>query len=196
MKLKKIRRVSLKFTTPVVFRAFQGLVNDGIFDKIFEASVMKLFQEKLVDCTILHGDGTNHAAKKGGDNLGFNAHKRIKGDKVVVVCERNVNVIAPFIEATGNRNEVILLNPCLKRMKAMADKVGLKLDGIIMSLDSIHNSKSNRKAIFNRNMIPNSKLRQCDLNREGRKQLYNPDIFQERFRRIERLFVWEDKFNR
>ena len=36
----------------------------------------------------------------------------------------------------------------------MADKVGLKLDGIIMSLDSIYNSKSNRKAIFNRNMIP------------------------------------------
>ena len=71
-------------------------VNDGIFDKIFEASVMKLFQEKLVDCTILHGDGTNHAAKKGGDNFGFNAYKRIKGDKVVVVCDRNVNVIAPF----------------------------------------------------------------------------------------------------
>ena len=69
-----------------VFRAFQGWVNDGIFDKIFEASVMKLFQEKLVDCTILHGDGTNHAAKKGGNNLGFNTHKRIKGDKVVVVC--------------------------------------------------------------------------------------------------------------
>ena len=57
---------------------------------------------------LLHGDGTNHAAKKGGDNLGFNAHKRIKGDKVVVVCDRNVNVIAPFIEAPGNRNEAIL----------------------------------------------------------------------------------------
>ena len=44
-------------------------------------------------------------------------------------------------------------------MKAMPDKVGLKLDGIIMSLDSIYNSKSIRKAIFNRNMIPNIKLR-------------------------------------
>ena len=104
--------------------------------------------------------------------------KEYKGDKVVVVCDRNVNVIAPFIEPPGNGNEAILLNPCLKKMKAMADKVGLKLDGIIMSLDSIYNSKSNRKTIFNRNMIPNSKLRQCDLNREGRKQLYNPDIFQ------------------
>ena len=103
-----------------VFRAFQGWVNDGIFNKIFEASVMKLFQEKLVDCTILDGDGTNHAAKKAGDNLGFNAHKRIKGNKVVVVCDRNVNVIAPFIEAPGNRNEGILLNPCLKKNESNA----------------------------------------------------------------------------
>ena len=45
-------------------------------------------------------------------------------------------------------------------------------------------------------MIPNIKPRQYDLTREGRKQLYNPDIFQERFRTIERLFVWEDKFRR
>ena len=37
--------------------------------RFFEASVMKLFQEKLVGCTILHGDGTNHAAKKGGTIL-------------------------------------------------------------------------------------------------------------------------------
>ena len=67
--------LSLKFTTPVYLELFKVGYNDGIFDKIFEAFVMKLFREKLVDCTILHGDGTNHAAKKGGDNLGFNAHK-------------------------------------------------------------------------------------------------------------------------
>ena len=157
---------------------------------------MKLFQEKLVDSTILHGDGTNHAAKKGGDNLGFNAHKRIKGDKVVVVCDRNVNVIAQFIEPPGNRNEAILLNPCFKKMKAMVDKVGLKLDGIIMSLDSLYNSKSNRKAIFNRNMIPNSKLRQSDLNREGRKQLYNPVFFRKDSERLNVYLHGEDKFKR
>ena len=34
-------------------------------------------------------------------------------------------------------------------------------------------------------MIPYIKLRQCDLNREGRKQLYNPDISQESFRTID-----------
>jgi hypothetical protein len=39
--------------------------------------------------TIIHGDGTTTAAKKGGDNIGFNGHKKIKGDKVVAFCDRN-----------------------------------------------------------------------------------------------------------
>ena len=46
---------------------------------------------------------------KGGDNLGFSGHKHFKGDKVVAVCDRNCNIIAPFIAASGNRNESPLL---------------------------------------------------------------------------------------
>ena len=47
--------------------------------------------------------------KKGGDNLGFSGHKRVKGDKVVAVCDRRCHVIAPFVVAPGNRNEAPLL---------------------------------------------------------------------------------------
>jgi hypothetical protein len=52
---------------------------------------------------IVHGDGTTTAAKKGGDNIGFSGHKKMKGDKVVAFCDRNCNVIAPFVSAPGNR---------------------------------------------------------------------------------------------
>ena len=110
-------------------------VDNGSFEKIFEASVINLFKNRLVDYSILHGDGTNHIAKKGGDNIGYNGHKKIKGDKVIVVCDRNVNVIAPFVEAPGNRNECILLKPCVTKIKKMASIVGLDLSGIILSLD-------------------------------------------------------------
>ena len=36
-----------------------------------------------LDTSVLHGDGTTTAAKKGGDNIGFSGHKKMKGDKVV-----------------------------------------------------------------------------------------------------------------
>jgi transposase len=63
---------------------------DGCMDAIFTGSVLRLHQDNLRDITVIHGDGTTTAAKKGGD-------------KVVAFCDRNCNVIAPFVPAQGNR---------------------------------------------------------------------------------------------
>jgi hypothetical protein len=43
--------------------------------------VLALHHADLLDVSVIHGDGTTTAAKKGGDNLGFNGHKKVKGDK-------------------------------------------------------------------------------------------------------------------
>ena len=48
-----------------IYNAFKFWVKRGCFDKIFEASVARLFQAKMLDVSILHGDGTCTAAKKG-----------------------------------------------------------------------------------------------------------------------------------
>jgi transposase len=128
---------------------------DGCIDAIFAGSVMQLHQDGLLDTTVIHGDGTTTAAKKGGDNIGFNGHKKMKGDKVVAFCDRNCNVIAPFISAPGNRNESPLLREALPEVMRIARQGGLDLHGSIVSLDGVYNGRLNRKAIFNRGMIPN-----------------------------------------
>ncbi len=64
-------------------------------------SVLRLEQDDLLDTTVIHGDGTTTAAKKGADNIGFSGHKKVKGDKVVAFCDRRCNVIAPFVSAPG-----------------------------------------------------------------------------------------------
>jgi hypothetical protein len=66
------------------FRRWQA---GGCFDIIFTVVVLRLHQSSFLDVTIIHGDGTTTAAKKGGDNIGFNGHKKIKGDKVVAFCD-------------------------------------------------------------------------------------------------------------
>jgi len=48
-----------------LFRHFQHWINRGLFDRVFEASVAKLAKESLLDTSVLHGDGTTTAAKKG-----------------------------------------------------------------------------------------------------------------------------------
>ena len=87
-----------------IYGTFRRWQAGGCFDIIFTVVVLKLRQTSLLDVTIIHGDGTKTAAKKGGDNIGFNGHKKVKGDKVVAFCDRNCNVIAPFVAPPGNHN--------------------------------------------------------------------------------------------
>ena len=82
-----------------IYRALRRWQADGCIDAIFAGSVHRLHQDQLLDLTVVHGDGTTTAAKKGGDNLGYSGHKHLKGDKVVAFCDRRCNVIAPFVSA-------------------------------------------------------------------------------------------------
>jgi len=67
-----------------------------------------------------------------------------------------------------------------------------------VSLDGVYDCRRNRKAIFNRGMVPNinANLRGRKSTKRGRKPLFDEAIFRERFNTIERVFGWEDKFRR
>ena len=177
-----------------IYRAMRRWQANGFIDKIFSGSVRKLHQDQLLELTVIHGDGTTTAAKKGGDNLGYSGHKHLKGDKVVAFCDRHCNVIAPFVSAPGNRNESPLLRDALPKLSQMASAIGLDLQGSTVSLDGVYDCRANRRAIFNRGMIPNipENPRARKTSKCGRKRRFNPAIFEERFRTIERVFAWED----
>ncbi|MFM0149318.1 hypothetical protein [Paraburkholderia sp. RL18-085-BIA-A] len=85
----------------------------------------RLHQDQLLDLTVIHGDGTSTAAKKGGDNLGYSGHRHQKGDKVVAFCDRRCNVIAPFVSAPGNHNESPLLRDALPILSHMVRAIGM-----------------------------------------------------------------------
>ena len=181
-----------------IYGAFRRYEAHGCFELIFAGSVSLLSLTGQLDISVIHGDGTTAAAKKGGDNLGFNGHKHMKGDKVVAFCNRNCNVIAPFVSAPGNRNESPLLKAALPQVTRIAKQVGLDLNQTMVSLDGVYDSRANRKAIFNRGMVPNipENRRGRKTTKRGRKPMFDMAIFKERFYTIERVFAWEDKFRR
>lgn len=122
----------------------------------------------------------------------------MKGDKVVGLCDRNCNVIAPMIFAPGNRNESPLIVGAIDSLKNIAGYVGFNIKGSIMSLDGVYDCRENRKKIFNAGMKPNinPNKRSRKKSKRGRKPMFSLEIFKERFRTIERVFAWEDKFKR
>ena len=62
---------AIHYTT--VYRAFAKWADDGSLQQAFMASVGHLSAEKQLDLRILHGDGTNTVAKKGGTALATQA---------------------------------------------------------------------------------------------------------------------------
>jgi len=91
-----------------------------------------------------------------------------------------------------------MIRDAFKPLKNIARKVGFSLKGSIMSLDGVYDCKANRKMIFNAGITPNinTNKRNRKKTKRGRKRLFDKDIFKERFRAIERVFAWEDKFKR
>jgi hypothetical protein len=115
---------------------------------------------------------------------------------VVAFCDRRCNVIAPFVSAPGNHNESPPLRDALPRLSHIARAIGMDLQASTVSLDGVYDCRANRKAIFNRGMIPNipENPRGRKTSKRGHKLRFDPAMFEERFRTIERIFAWEDKF--
>jgi transposase len=70
---------AIHYTT--VYRVFAKWADDGSLWQAFIASVRHLAAEKHLDTSVLHGDGTNTVAKKGGMALAIPATSTRRGRK-------------------------------------------------------------------------------------------------------------------
>ena len=62
-------KAAIHYTT--IYKVFAKWADDGSLWQAFVASVRHLATEKQLDLSVLHGDGTNTVAKKGGMALGI-----------------------------------------------------------------------------------------------------------------------------
>jgi len=188
-------KAEIHYTT--VYKVVAKWADDGSLEHAFIGSVGYLSDHNRLDLSVLHGDGTNTVAKKGGDGIGFSGYKHQKGEKVIAIIDNHGYVLAPLPVAPVNEADTVLLPEGLRALKRVAKRVGLALNKAYLNLDGGFDSKSNRKVIFNAGMIPNinENPRNRKTTKRGRKRLFNKAIHRLRDR-VERTFAWEDKFKR
>ncbi len=186
---------AIHYTT--VYKVFAKWADDGSLEHAFIGSVGHLADHNQLDLSVLHGDGTNTIAKKGGDGLGYSGYKHQKGEKVIAIIDNNGYVLVPLPVAPVNEADTVFLPEGVNALKRVAKLTGLDLNKTYLNLDGGFDSKSNRKVIFNAGMIPNIKEnpRNRKTTKRGRKRLFNQAIHALRDR-VERTFAWEDKFKR
>ena len=180
-----------------IYKQFARWAEDGSLAQFFEVSVKELHEAGLLDLAVMHGDASNTVAKKGGDGIGYSGHKHQKGEKIMAIVENNGYILAPFPVAPVNVNDCILLPDSLNELTRIMRSIGVSLKGSVLNLDGVFDSRSNRKRIFNRGMVPNipENPRNRKRPKPGPKRLFDAAIHELRLV-VERTFAWEDKFKR
>jgi len=94
-----------------IYRIWRRWESDGCINAIFIGSVFKLHQDNRLDISIVHGDGTTTAAKKGGDNIGFSG-RVIVNSGVWPSWKLGGNLLLVRISLVrGNHYSILELNP-------------------------------------------------------------------------------------
>ena len=84
---------------------------------MFVTSVRHLSEQHHLNLTILHGDGTNTVAKKGGDGIDCSGHKHQTGEKIIAIVDNNGFVLAPLPVASVNEADTVILPEGLNTLK-------------------------------------------------------------------------------
>src|SRR2546428_9569736 len=85
---------AIHYTT--VYKVFARWSDDGSLAQAFIASVWHLADHHQLDLRILHGDGTNTVAKKGGGRIGYSGHKHQQGEKGIAIIDHNRGRLPPL----------------------------------------------------------------------------------------------------
>jgi transposase len=120
-------KAGIHYTT--IYRGFAKWSEDGSLEQAFIASVKHLAMHGHLDLRVLHGDGTNTVAKKGGDGIGYSGHKHQKGEKILAIIDNNGFVLAPVPVVPVNESDTVLLPEGLNALKRMARLTNLKING-------------------------------------------------------------------
>jgi transposase len=182
-----------------VFRWFRRWANDGSLKRVFVESVRRLHQHGRLDLSVLHGDGTNTIAKKGGEAVAYTGHKRLTGSKTLGVIDNAGNMLGTMDVEPAKTPDISLLSDALDEVRGVIRTVGIPVGRIPINLDSGFDRRANRKKIFNGGLWPNIKEnprnRKKEAPRRGRPRLWDAVVYALRFA-VERTFAWEDKFRR
>jgi len=88
-----------------VYKHFAKWQADGSWECAFNSSVLFLKTTDQLDISVIHGDGSNTVAKKGGDGIGYSGHKHQKGEKTMAIVDNNGYILSPMTVDSVNRHD-------------------------------------------------------------------------------------------
>jgi len=176
-----------------VYYHWQKWSANGSLERVWQKSIQTIHAD--LDLSHLNLDGSHALAKKGGESVAYQPRKRAKTSNILPMTDANGYVVASTGIVAGNHHDAFCLKAHLQTAFKLMKPWGLVIAGALFNADSAFDTREARKVCFNHGVIPNIAENQRNRKtvKRGRKRLFNPDVYQQRFG-SERSFAWIDKF--
>ena len=154
---------------------------DGSLERIWQSSIEHIRSE--LDLTQINLDGSHAVAKKGGESVAYQRRKRAKTSNILPITDKNGYLIACTGIVAGNHNDAFNLKDHLQSAFKTLKRWGLVISGAFFNADSAFDTKEPRKVCFNHRVVPNmaENKRNRKSVKRGRKRLFNPLVYKDRF---------------
>lgn len=188
-----IECVKVPFSWQTVYYYYHKWCRLGVFQEMFTTYLW--IQKDRLDLERLNLDGTHSLVKRSAESSAYQHRKRGKTSNLLVMTDgRGIPVACGGI-LSGNHNDLYDVVPQYAAMTKHLQECGICLQNSMQNADKGFDSKSLRRAIQRRKIIPNIKenIRNRKKLKAGRKRFFNPQVYRERFVN-ERCFAWIDSF--
>jgi hypothetical protein len=118
---------AIHYTT--VYNVFARWADDGPLEHAFIASVGHRADQKHLDLSVLHGEGTTTVAKQGGDGLGYSGDNHPQGEQVMALIDHHGYGGSPLPVAPVHAADMVLWPEGFKALKRVAKLTGLVREG-------------------------------------------------------------------
>ncbi|MCG9126558.1 transposase [Candidatus Poribacteria bacterium] len=124
-------------------------------------------------------------SSKKGDGIGYSGHKHQKGEKEVAITDNNGYPICPITIKAVNKHDCTILPQALTELIPITPRIGLDLNGSVLTLDSGFDTKANHEIIKEQGLLP-----VIDPNRRNAKE---PIVIARKFRWF-RKEIYKDRY--
>ena len=108
-------------------------------------------------------------------------------------------IIGPITLKPVNQHDTTILPEALTELISFSNRIGMALDGSVLTLDSGFDSKVNHKIIKEQGLIPviypNKRNTKEPIAIARKFRWFRKDIYKDRYK-VERTFGWQDTYRR
>lgn len=175
-----------------VFGHYRKWCKEGVWKNCW-IEILKKNKSKI-DLSSCDFDGSQTPAKKGGEEVEYQARKRAKTTNGLYLSDRQGIMLSMSNPISGNHHDLFNIEVHFEEVISVLDEAKISTEGLFMNFDAGFDSEKLREKTTSRGIIANiCENKRNKASEEEKEYYFDEELYKERYS-IERSNAWMDSF--